>query len=77
MGKHTTVGKLPKGRLKKTLGKLKALRSAPWVKAGKMPPLEAIILEVMLLDELPMEVKMLPEMRLRGYDNCFMGRGKR
>jgi len=52
---------------------LKALRSAPWVKAGKMPPLEASILEVMLLDELPMEVKMLPEMRYRGYDNWRMG----
>ena len=62
-----------KGRLKKTLDKLKALRSAPWVKAHKMPPLEASLLEVILLDELPMEVRMLPEMRYRGYDNRKMG----
>jgi hypothetical protein len=74
MGKHSMVGRRPKGRLKETLAKLKALQSAPWVKAGKMPPLEASILEVTLLGELPMEVRMLPEMRYRGYDNIHMGR---
>jgi len=74
MGKRTTVGKSPKGRLKERLAKLKSLRSAPWVKAGKMPPLEASVLEVMLLDQLPMEIRMLPEMRFRGYDNIHMGR---
>jgi hypothetical protein len=63
----------PKGRLKQTLARLKVLRSAPWVRAGKMPPMEAIFLEATLLDELPMEVKMLPEMRYRGYDNRRMG----
>jgi hypothetical protein len=39
-----------------------------------MPPLEASVLEVMLLDQLPMEIRMLPEMRFRGYDNIHMGR---
>ena len=75
MGRKHGKGQ-PKGRLKESLAKLKALRSAPWVKAGKMPPLEATILEVMLLGELPMEVRMLPEMRYRGYDNHIMGKGK-
>ena len=63
----------PKGRLKQTLAKLDALRKAPWNEAHKMPPLEASFLEVMLLDVLPMEVRMLPEMRYRGYDNRKMG----
>ena len=65
------------GSLEIKLAKLKALRSAPWVKTGKMAPLEASILECELLDELPMEVKMLPEMRYRGYNNHITGIGRR
>ena len=69
MARHKT-GRKPKGRLA-LLIKMRKFVNAKGAVA--VPPLDYMIQVVAALDSLPIETKMLPEVRYRGYDNWRMG----
>lgn len=72
--RHDKRKSKPKGRLAKRLKSVprtRTFRNAKGIVC--MPPLDYTFQVLEALDQLPMEVRMRPEMRLRGYDNWRMG----
>lgn len=71
---HDKRNSNPKGRLAKRLKSVPRTRTFRNAKGIVfMPPLDYTFQVLEALDQLSMEVRMRPEMRLRGYDNWRMG----